>query len=313
MLAQKAVAHGARAMGTLAPGAKVGVVGMGLMGHGIAQLAADTAGFNIVAVDLNEDAMKKGLKSIEGSLTKVYGKKFKDDEAQAKAKVEEVMGRISGSTDVNALADCDLVVEAIIENLEIKKSFYKQLGEICKPDAVLASNTSSFPIWHLADASGRPDKVVGLHYFNPVQLMNLCEVVKAEKTSDDTMELAVDFASRMKRHPVQCKDTPGFVVNRLLVPYLSQALTMYDRGEASTKDIDEAMMRGAGHPMGPFHLADYIGLDTIHAIISGWKDMFPDEPAFIMPKCLDEMVKKGDLGRKTGQGFYKWDGNKVNK
>eukprot|EP00515_Schizochytrium_aggregatum_P018331 CAMPEP_0202104982 /NCGR_PEP_ID=MMETSP0965-20130614/5776_1 /ASSEMBLY_ACC=CAM_ASM_000507 /TAXON_ID=4773 /ORGANISM="Schizochytrium aggregatum, Strain ATCC28209" /LENGTH=374 /DNA_ID=CAMNT_0048673857 /DNA_START=12 /DNA_END=1133 /DNA_ORIENTATION=+ len=304
---------GARGMATLAPGSKIGVVGMGLMGHGIAQLAADVAKYNVVAVDVNKEAMDKGVQAIESSLTKVYGKKLKgedDADSKVKAKVDEIMSRVEGTTDVNALKDCDIVVEAIIENLEIKKKFYKQLGEICQPDTILASNTSSFPIGHLADASGRPDKVVGLHFFNPVQLMNLCEVVKADKTSSETMQTAMDFANQVKRHPVSCKDTPGFVVNRLLVPYIAQALSMYDRGEASVEDIDAAMMRGAGHPMGPFHLADYIGHDTIHAIITGWKDMFPDEPAFIMPKCLDDLVAKGHLGRKTGQGFYKWEGNK---
>jgi len=283
------------------------------MGHGIAQLAADTGKFNVVAVDLNQQALEKGVKSISDSLTKVYGKRLKDeDNAQDKvqAKVGEIMGRIRATTDVQDLRDCDLVVEAIIENLDIKKSFYKDLGSICNPETVLASNTSSFPIGELATASGRPDKVVGLHFFNPVQLMNLCEVVETSETSKDSMNIAMEFAEQVKRFPVKCKDTPGFVVNRLLVPYLSQALCLYDRGEATLEDIDEAMKRGAGHPMGPFHLADYIGLDTIHAIIAGWQKSHPDEPAFIMPKCLEELYNKGQLGRKTGQGFYKWDGNK---
>ncbi|GBG33107.1 Hydroxyacyl-coenzyme A dehydrogenase, mitochondrial [Hondaea fermentalgiana] len=302
------------AKGQLSPGAKIGVVGMGLMGHGIAQLAADKAGFQVVALDKNPQAMEKGVKAIENSLSKVYSKKLKDaDSSEVSKKVESIMGQIQGTSDINDLKGCEIVVEAIIENLDIKKSFYKELGQVCDADTVLASNTSSFPIGHLAEASGRPDKVVGLHFFNPVQMMNLCEVVKAKDTSDATFDIGMDFANKVQRFPVKCKDTPGFVVNRLLVPYLAQALTMYDRGEASTKDIDEAMMRGAGHPMGPFHLADYIGHDTIHSIISGWKDMFPDEPAFIMPKCLEELVAEGKLGRKSGQGFYKWEGNKVIK
>lgn len=283
------------------------------MGHGIAQLAADVGGFNVVALDTNEAAMNKGVKAIEDSLTKVYGKKLKgEDDAAAKvaSKVESIMANVHGTTDVGQLKDCDIVVEAIIEDLEIKKSFYAQLGEITSPNTVLASNTSSFPIQHLAEASGRPDKVVGLHFFNPVQLMNLCEVVKAKDTSADTMSIAMDFANKVKRHPVQCKDTPGFVVNRLLVPYIAQGLCMLDRGEASIEDIDAAMMRGAGHPMGPFTLADYVGLFTIRQIIAGWKDMYPDEPAFVMPKCLEELVAQGKLGRTSGEGFYKWDGNK---
>lgn len=305
---------GQRNLASLTEGSKVGIVGAGLMGNGIAQLAGDTAGFNVVLVDLNQDALNKGLKSIEGSLTKIHTKKMKDQSSEkVEEKVKEVMNRIQSSTDVNELKDCEIVVEAIIENLEIKKKFYKQLGEICKPDTILASNTSSFPIHHLAEASGRPEKTCGLHFFNPVPLMNLCEVVKAEKTSEATMNVAMDFANAVKRHPVQCKDTPGFIVNRLLVPYIAQAMAMYDRDEASTKDIDVAMQNGSGMPMGPFVLSDYIGLDTLHAIILGWKDMYPDEPAFLMPKCLEEKIAAGDLGRKTGQGFYKWDGNKVAK
>lgn len=302
-----------RSLASLAPGSKVGVVGMGLMGNGIAQLAADKAQFQVVALDLNEEALGKGIKSIEGSLGKIYGKKFKDEadgDAKAKAAVSEIMSRIQPSTEVNDLSECDIVVEAIIENLEIKKSFYKQLGEVCKPETILASNTSSFPIKHLADASGRPDKVAGLHFFNPAVLMNLCEVVKADDSSPETVQTCVDFANLVQRHPVLCKDTPGFIVNRLLVPYLSQALEMYDRQEASTADIDVAMRNGAGYKMGPFELSDLIGLDTIHAIISGWKDMYPDEPAFTMPKCLDQLVKEGKLGRKTGEGFYRWEGGK---
>ena len=241
-----------RFMATLAPGSTVGVVGLGLMGHGIGQLAADTAGFQVVALESNPAALEKGINAIRDSLTKVYSKKMKSEEdaaAKVSAKVDSIMSRIKGTTDMADLKDASIVVEAIIENLEIKKSFYKQLGEVCSKDTVLASNTSSFPIHHLATASGRPEKVVGLHFFNPVQLMNLVEVVKANETSDDTLETAMNFANMIQRYPVQCKDTPGFVVNRLLVPYIGQAMAMYDRREASTADIDAAMMRGAGHPM----------------------------------------------------------------
>ncbi len=300
-----------RGLATLAEGSRVGVVGMGLMGNGIAQLAADKAKFDVVAVDLNEQALNKGVQAIEKSLTKMYGKKMKDkDASEVQAAVAATMARITPSTDVNSLADCEIIVEAIVENLEIKRKFFKQLGEICKPDTILASNTSSFPIKELADASGRPDKVAGLHFFNPAVLMNLCEVVRAPDSSEETVKSCVDFANLVQRQPVLCKDTSGFIVNRLLVPYLSQAYEMYDRGEATKEDIDVAMKNGAGHPMGPFLLSDMIGLDTIHSIISGWKEKHPDEPVFIMSKCLDDLVSAGKLGAKSGEGFYKWEGGK---
>jgi len=302
-----------RGFSTLAKGDKVGVVGLGLLGHGFVQLAADVGEMDVVAVDVNEQALQKGMDAIKDSLQKTYSKKLKDDPdaaAKVKAKVDAAMGRIHPSGDVKDLKDTSLVIEAIVENLDIKKKLFAQLGELCQPSTVLASNTSSLPIGQVADASGRPDKVVGIHGFNPLQIMTLMEIVKARKTSDDSVELAMDFTKKINRYPVLCKDTPGFVVNRLLVPYLAQALAMYDRGEASYQDIDEAMKRGAGYPMGPFHLADYVGLDTIHSVLTGWKEAYPKEPAFIVPDCLIELVKKGKLGRKSGEGFYKWEGNK---
>mmetsp|Transcript_9907 Transcript_9907/g.12344 ORF Transcript_9907/g.12344 Transcript_9907/m.12344 type:complete len:287 (+) Transcript_9907:81-941(+) len=284
---------------------------MGLMGHGIAQMAAEK--FQVVAFDANDDALKKGNEAIKGSLEKVWSKKLKDDpdaEAKVAKNVNERMSRISLASSVEDLADCDIIVEAIIENLDIKRDFYKKLGEVCDPNTILASNTSSFPINELAVASGRPEKVVGLHFFNPVQLMRLVEVIRTDSTDEKVFEKSYQFAKDLKREPVKCKDTPGFIVNRLLVPYLTQAMQLLDRGDASAEDIDTAMRLGAGHPMGPLHLADYIGHDTILAIVQGWIKLYPDNPDFQEPECLKKLVAEGKLGRKTGEGFYKWEGNK---
>lgn len=303
-----------RALSSLAPGSQVAVIGMGLMGNGIVQLAADHAKYNVVAVDMGQEALDKGMKSIEKSLSKIYGKKCQSQgksEGEAQAMVAEVMARITPTTDIKLVSNSSIVVEAIVENLEIKKKFYEDLGKICSPDTVFASNTSSFSIEHLSKASGRPDKVAGLHFFNPAVLMDLCEVVQTTDSSHETVQTCLDFAKQVNRKAVLCKDTPGFIVNRLLVPYIAQAMAMYDRGEASTKDIDTAMRNGAGYKMGPFVLADYVGLDTLLSILSGWKTNYPDEPAFVVPQCLIDLVGKGKFGRKSGEGFYKWENGVV--
>mmetsp|Transcript_25334 Transcript_25334/g.71049 ORF Transcript_25334/g.71049 Transcript_25334/m.71049 type:complete len:330 (-) Transcript_25334:240-1229(-) len=290
----------------------VGVVGMGLMGHGIVQMAA-SAGYNVVAVDVNDAARTKGVAAITNSVQKLAAKaaaKGKMSEEDAKANAEETLARISSSTDPSSLADADLVIEAIVENLDVKKSFYEQLGKDCKPDTIFATNTSSFPVTDMGQASGRPDRMVGLHFFNPVQLMKLVEVVRTDETSAESFDTAFAFAQSLGKVAIGCSDTPGFVVNRLLVPYLAQALTLAERRVASLEDIDTAMQLGAGHPMGPITLADYVGLDTTKYILDGWVEKFPDEPAFFVPPILEEKVKAGKLGRKTGEGFYKWDGDK---
>ncbi|KAF0711371.1 hypothetical protein As57867_005294, partial [Aphanomyces stellatus] len=182
--------------------------------------------------------------------------------------------------------------------------------QIVKPSGILASNTSSLPIGDFAGSSGRADKVVGLHFFNPVQLMKLVEVVKTDATDPQIFDLCKRWTLSVGKTPVSCKDTPGFIVNRLLVPNLVQALQLLERGDASMEDIDISMQLGAGHPMGPITLADYIGLDTILFILEGWVKKFPNEPSFVVPTILKQMVKDGKLGRKAGQGFYKWNGDK---
>lgn len=291
---------------------KVGVVGCGLMGHGIVQVAAQ-GGFQVVAVETERKFLDSGLARIDKSLAKLAEKAVKDGRAtadQAQAKNAIVRGRISGSLERRDLADCDLVVEAIVEDLELKKRLFAELGKLCKPQAILASNTSSFPIGELAAASGRHDRTIGLHFFNPVQLMKLVEIVRTPRTTDDVFAEAKAFAETCGKTPIACKDTPGFVVNRLLVPYMAEAMKMLERGDATPEDIDTAMKLGCGHPMGPIELTDYVGLDTTLFIVEGWTKAYPNEPAFTVPKVLREMVRQGKLGRKTGQGFYKWEGDK---
>ncbi|TYZ65716.1 hypothetical protein PybrP1_007394 [[Pythium] brassicae (nom. inval.)] len=291
---------------------KVGMVGLGLMGHGIAQTAAQ-AGFQVVALDMHEAGLEAGMKRIEGSLAKLVGRAVKKgalSEDAAQAQVRDTLARITPTTDQQALADCDLVIEAIVENVDVKKDFYANLGRLVKPSAIFASNTSSLAISDFAGASGRAAQVVGLHFFNPVQLMKLVEVVRTDATDAAVFDAAKNWVHAIGKHPVSCKDTPGFIVNRLLVPYLAQAIALYERGDASKEDIDVSMQFGAGHPMGPITLADYVGLDTTLFILEGWVRDHPNDPAFFVPEIVRHKVAEGKLGRKTGEGFYKWDGDK---
>lgn len=285
---------------------KVGVVGCGLMGHGIAQVAAQ-GGCSVVVVETEQKFLDAGLGRIDKSLAKL-AEKAKEKGSSFDA--QGVRARISGSLDRKALADCDLVSEAIVENLEIKNELFAELGKLCKKETIFASNTSSFPIREMAKASGRPAQFVGLHFFNPVQLMKLVEVVRTNETSDEVFAAARAFGEACGKTPVACKDTPGFVVNRLLVPYMAEAMKMADRGDASIQDIDTAMKLGCGYPMGPFELTDYVGLDTTLSILQGWVKLYPSEPAFKVPAVLEKLVKENKLGRKSGQGFYKWEGDK---
>lgn len=226
-------------------------------------------------------------------------------------KKKDVMSRIFTATKLSDARSADLIIEAIVEKERIKLDFYSQLGPLVQPGAIFASNTSSLAITPMAIASGRPSQFVGLHFFNPVQIMKLVEVIRTVHTNDEVFDRMTEFTKSIGKVPVSCKDTPGFIVNRLLVPYLAQALKMLDRGDASIKDIDTSMQLGAGHPMGPIQLADYVGLDTTCSILSGWKEAHPDEPSFVLPRSLIEKVNSGHLGRKSGQGFYVWEGDKA--
>ncbi|RKY21269.1 MAG: 3-hydroxybutyryl-CoA dehydrogenase [Planctomycetota bacterium] len=283
---------------------KVGIVGCGLMGHGIAQVAAQ-AGMDVVVRETEQGALDKGLGRVSKSLAKLVEKE-KIDQASADA----AAARLTGTLELADLADCDLVVEAIIEDLAIKKALYAELGKICKPETILASNTSSFPVAEMGAASGRPERMVGLHFFNPVQLMKLVEVVRTPDTADDVFAEARSFGEAVGKVPVGASDTPGFIVNRLLVPYMAEAMRMVERGDATVEDVDTAMKLGCGYPMGPFTLTDYVGLDTTLSILQGWHERYPDDALLTPPKILEEKVAAGKLGRKTGEGFYDWKGDK---
>lgn len=283
---------------------KVGVVGCGLMGHGIAQVAA-AAGYTVVVRETEQAPLDKGMGRIRKSLDKLVAK-----EKMTRADADAAWGRVSGTLELADLADCDLVVEAIIEDLEIKRSLYADLGKLCKPETIFASNTSSFPLHEMGAASGRPQNMVGLHFFNPVQLMKLVEVVRTKDTAENVLAEAKAFGEAVGKVPVAANDTPGFVVNRLLVPYMAEAMRMVERGDSTPADVDAGMTLGCGHPMGPFTLTDYVGLDTTLSILEGWHEKEPGNPLFVPPALLKQKVAEGKLGRKTGEGFFKWDGDK---
>jgi 3-hydroxyacyl-CoA dehydrogenase len=284
----------------------VGVIGLGLMGHGICQVSAQSGVHSSVIAFENEQVfLDKGRSRIEQSIAKLVAKgKLTQDDA------DQTLGRITFTTDMDALRDTDFIVEAVIENMDLKRDLYTELGQVCDPKTIFASNTSSLSITEMAAFSGRPQNFVGVHFFNPVQLMKLVEVIRTTETDAAVFHQAHQWVKDIGKIPVSCGDTPGFIVNRLLVPYLSQAMLMVDRGDASVADIDVSMQLGAGHPMGPLHLTDYIGLDTCLFILQGWVEKFPNESAFVIPKCLQDRVEAGQLGRKTGQGFYHWEGDK---
>ncbi|KAK7482311.1 hypothetical protein BaRGS_00026439 [Batillaria attramentaria] len=285
----------------------VTVIGGGLMGSGIAQVAAAT-GHDVIMVDQTDDILAKSKAAIQKSLGRVAKKKYADDgEAQASF-VGEVMSRISTNTDaVAACGKTDLVVEAIVENLDVKRRLFTALDAAAEEHTIFASNTSSLPIKDIASATKRQDRFGGLHFFNPVPMMKLVEVVKIPETSNETFERLVNLGKAMEKTTVECKDTPGFIVNRLLVPYMMEAVRMLERGDASARDIDTAMKLGAGYPMGPFELADYVGLDTTKFIMDGWSQKYPDIEIFRKSDLLNKLVAEGKFGRKTGEGFYKYD------
>jgi 3-hydroxyacyl-CoA dehydrogenase len=246
---------------------KLGVIGLGLMGHGIAQTAAsapNTIHSSIIAYESDQKYLDAGRDRIQKSVDKLVSK-----EKLSSSEADVLMGKIIFTLDKDALIDTDMIVEAIIENMELKKALYTDLGTRCKPSTIFASNTSSLSITQMAIASGRPEKFVGVHFFNPVQLMKLVEVVRTEYTNPDVFDSVLRWVDQIGKVGVSCKDTPGFIVNRLLVPNLMQAMALVERGDASTKDVDVSMQLGAGHPMGPLHLADYIGLDTCLFIVEG--------------------------------------------
>ncbi len=276
---------------------KVGIVGFGQMGSGIGQVAA-AAGYQVLAREVSDELFKKGLGYITKSLDKAI-EKGKADQALK----DKIVGNIKGTTALSDLADCDLICEAVIENLEVKKTVYKELDGLCKQETIFASNTSSLSIGDMASVTKRRDRFVGLHFFNPVPVMKLCEVVKTLDTSDETFKTAFSFAELVGKSAVTAKDSPGFIVNVLLVPYLLDAIRSYERGLATREDIDNAMIMGCGHPMGPLTLTDFIGLDTILYIADIMFEEFKDSH-YAAPPLLRRMVNAGYMGKKSGRGFF---------
>ncbi|MDQ6827214.1 MAG: 3-hydroxybutyryl-CoA dehydrogenase [Candidatus Eremiobacteraeota bacterium] len=275
----------------------VGVCGAGLMGSGIAQACA-TAGFNVVLMEVSAAPLERGMSGIKKSLEKFVEKQKLSSEQR-----DATLGRIKPTIDINGFKDCDLVIEAIVENMGEKLKLFKELDDLLAPAAIICSNTSSLCIIEMGAATKRPHKVAGLHFFNPVPIMKLVEVVRTIATTKDTVEALVDFAARLGKKPVLAKDTPGFIVNRLLVPYLLYAIKAFDEGLASREDIDEGMKLGCGYPMGPLELLDFVGLDTTYYIAQIMFDEFKD-PMMAPPPLLKRMVLAGQFGRKSGKGFY---------
>ncbi|CAD5220781.1 unnamed protein product [Bursaphelenchus xylophilus] len=284
----------------------VTIVGSGLMGSGIAQVSAQ-AKLNVVLVDQNEKILDAAQKRIQKSLQRVAKKKFADNEAEATKFVDETLSRIKVNSDLNtAVQKSDLVIEAIVENIAAKQKLFSQVEQSAKSDVILATNTSSLRLADIGENIKNQANFGGLHFFNPVPVMKLLEVVRHDKTSDQTFKDLEAFGKTVGKVTVACKDTPGFIVNRLLVPYMYEALRLAERGDASVKDIDVAMKLGAGYPMGPFELADYVGLDTLKFIQDGWAKQYPNDPLFKPSTLLEKLVAEGKLGAKSGEGFYKY-------
>ena len=276
---------------------KVGVVGCGLMGSGIAQVCAG-AGFPTVVREVNADLVDKGLKGIEKNLNRLVEKGTISESAKG-----EIRGRLKGTTSLDDLKGCDLIVEAIIEQLPAKRELFASLDALCPPSTIFASNTSSLTITEIATATKRPQRFVGLHFFNPVPVMKLVEVVRTIATDEAVYEEMVAFGAKLGKTPVRAKDSTGFIVNRLLVPYLLDAIRALEEGVGSIEDIDNSMKLGCGHPMGPLTLLDFVGLDTTYYISQVMFDEFK-EKRFAAPPLLKRMVLAGWNGRKSGRGFY---------
>jgi len=280
---------------------KIGVVGAGVMGHGIAEVLA-YSGFNVVLKDINMELVNKGMRNIEAILQeRVDQGKMKLEEK------EEIMGRITPTESYEEFKDVDVVIEAVPEKMNVKEKVFKELDAVCPPQTILATNTSSLPISAIASTTKRPRQVIGMHFFNPAYKMKLVEVVPGMDTSRETIDTIVDLAERCRKIPIVVKESPGFLVNRLLIPVLIEAIRALEENVASPRDIDLAMKAGAGFPMGPFELADMIGLDICLEVAESLHQEFGD-PRFAPPPRLRNMVKAGRLGKKVGRGFYEYTG-----
>jgi 3-hydroxybutyryl-CoA dehydrogenase len=282
---------------------KVGVLGCGLMGHGITQICAQ-AGWDVVVREVSQDKLDAGIGKIEKQLSRAVEKgKMEQGDADA------VRGRIQGTLDYTDLADCDLVIEAITEDLDQKLEMWKEVDGVVKEDAFFATNTSSLPVSEQAAATGRPERFLGLHFFNPAQVMPLLEVVRAEGTGDDAYDLGFELGNELGKTTVAAGDNRGFIVNRLLVPYMLDAIRALEQGVGSIEDIDTGMKAGASHPMGPLTLADFVGLDTLVSIGDVMRDAYGEE-RFAPPETVRKLVEQGNYGRKSGRGFYDYSGEK---
>ena len=279
---------------------RIAVLGAGQMGNGIAQVAA-CAGYKVVMIDIKQDYLDKGLAAIENSLSRVVKK-----ERMTQQDADAAISLISTSTEKTSAADADLVVEAIPEIPELKFSTFSELDSICKPEAILASNTSSISINAIADATKRPDRVIGMHFMNPVPVMKLVEIINGKETSSEVTELIVQASERMGKVPLACNDSPGFVSNRILCPMINEAILAFEEGVAEPEAIDGIMKLGMNHPIGPLALADLIGLDTILHIMNVLHEGFEGNPKYAPSDLLKKMVSEGKLGRKSGKGFYNY-------
>jgi 3-hydroxybutyryl-CoA dehydrogenase len=280
----------------------IGVVGAGTMGNGIAQVAA-AAGYNVIMSDIEDRFVQSGIKNVDKFLAKSVEKgKMSGDEKNA------IMGRIKGTTKIEDMKDADVVVEVILEKMDLKKQVFKQLDEITKKDAILATNTSSMSVTEIATATGRPDKVVGMHFFNPVPLMRLVEVIRGLRTSDETVATTLDLSKKLGKEPVEVKvDVPGFLANRLMIAVAIEAIKLYEQGIASKEDVDKAAKLGLNYPMGPFELMDLTGIDINYHVMDYFHQELPKELKWDPPLTIKNMVKAGLLGRKTGAGWYNYD------
>ncbi|RJR23184.1 MAG: 3-hydroxyacyl-CoA dehydrogenase family protein [Desulfobacteraceae bacterium] len=281
---------------------KIGVVGAGTMGNGIAQTAAQI-GCQVVMRDVEDRFVEKGISSIEKFLSKSVEK----GKLEAKEK-DAILGRITGTTDMGKLADVDFVIEAVLEDIELKKKVFKQLDEICRPDVILASNTSSMSLTEIATATKRQDKVCGMHFFNPVPIMKLVEVIKGFYTSDETIATTTALAKKMGKITVEVKkDSPGFIVNRIMIPHMLEAIKIAEEGVATIQDIDLAVKNGLNYPMGPFELMDLTGIDICYYVAEYFYKELNKESKWVSPVLLKNMIRAGRLGRKTKGGWYEYN------
>jgi 3-hydroxybutyryl-CoA dehydrogenase len=282
---------------------KVGVVGCGLMGHGITQVCAQ-AGWEVVVRELSQDKLDQGIGKIEKQLARAVEKgKLEQSDADA------VRERITPTLDYEDLADCDLVIEAITEDLDAKLEMWREVDAVAKPEAHFATNTSSLPVADQAAATSRPERFLGLHFFNPVQVMPLLEVVRAEGTDESAAQLGFELGDTLGKRTVAAGDNRGFIVNRLLVPFMLDGINAYEQGVGSIEDIDAAMIAGANHPMGPIALADFVGLDTLASIAAVMHEAYGEE-RFAAPASLTTLVEAGHFGRKSGRGYYDYSGDR---